>query len=1070
MNMRNIFKLCVAWLLFLLSIQELPAIAPMSNFPPPRRSSVVVTGSVTFNVSGLVDGDKANITIGSNEYLDLLTIESNGTYTFNNVPAGKHFVKIESSGYIVSDPLEVIVGTDGSLTPPTTLKFSVTQKVDGANDGNFHFVWEEDGSVTGYTTSAHVNTPAQVEFLGKMIVPADVPSQQLLLANYQILLSDEELPWTEEYAYRLLMTMKMFQFPTKDAFESGEGVIKITLADEYLPDDIEIRVVDQNKEVRISKVAFYYANPYYVRLDGVKGRFFSKRLHHALTELVTDYGRDINTANDILMRCFGCRITDLDYQTITAGITNESDIDFQMFVPSEIVAIINMLEELPEGYHKTEHLKYLLRRRNDRPHPIYPDAAAVSWPVEDGYIEFMEKAFGGNNQQFDTQRLILHEKTHFLWHFVFNDEIKKEWIKIGKWYEDPNSPSGWLTEDQTGFVSQYSHDVNPDEDMAESVAFYLKDPEWLNSRNPQKYEFLRDYIMHGTRYITQIRPDLTFEVFNLWPDYDYPGKIIKMELNMVGEATEDKQLKIDIWLNHVEGCMDGASLAHTRIFSPNFYDQNGKKCGHYVENWFSPVDGDDHHLATTIGIHKNMKAGEWTSWGISLHDDNGNARYNSNIADYIWKLYVDNSDEDLFSPEYVPNSLRYELTEIDGDGDAKGHKVQRLRSIYQGFDDRAITGTYMGFARGDEEYTWASWGKPFDDPEMSGWMYADMIIHPYFPSGKYYASSISASDEVGNGFFIRFPEDEPIKSIDIQTPHPDSTSPELDLNRISVYAEPTNPEAPNGETIVTLSFFTRDDISGLDYGDIILRDPQGARFNFNFWAVPGHNYYDGDPTEWAHHVSTTILPVGSAPGIWGVEALQVIDRAGNERTYSFIETLIFEPDDDESKYILFAEMTGDNWLMIHLDSSEGSEFGYEYRIIHEGTGQEIAGTEIGGSDEAPAMKRIKGHNQTEVDVTSLPDGDLVVITNIFNSEGQIETSKSTRVTKSHTTGTYNPTIDYKITLCGHEVRIYSPCRSQITVSTIDGRSFLKELYEGLNTFTLPQPGFYIVGNQKVYVK
>lgn len=1075
--MNIITKICLSGLL-LTQATPMSAFSPIQSFPARRQiSEDSAKGLVRFKISGLEEGDKANITIGSSEFLDLTTVDANGEYSFTSVPQGEHYVKVESADYTVSNPLKVEISEDGSVTPSSVLKFAVTKQTAEQGNSNFHFVWEEDGSLSGYTATAKVNTPTEVEFLGKMIVPADVPSQSLLLNHYQIILDDDELPWTEEYAYRLLMTMKMFEFPVPDAFDPELSIIKISLTDESLADDIEIRTDDGNKEVRISKEAFYYANPYFVRLDGVKGRFFSKRLHHALTELVTDYGRDIYKANEILMRRFGCSIINLDYERITAGITDESEIDFQMFVPSEIVALINMFEELPEGFHKTDHLNYLLRRRNDRRHPLYPEAAAVSWCVDDGYIEFMESAFGGNNQSFDTQRLILHEKTHFLWHFVFSDDIQNEWIKIGKWHEDPNSATGWLTEEDTGFVSAYAHAINPDEDMAESVAYYLRNPEWLNSRNPEKYAFIRDNIMHGTRYISQIRPDLTFEVLNLWPDYDYPGKIKKMEITSVGEPEEDKAIKIDIWLNHIEGCLDGAVSGYTRIFSPVFYDQNGKKCTHYLETYFSPVDEDLHHLSGTIHMRNVHKSGEWTSWGINLSDENGNARYEANMSDYVWKLTVDNPLEDLISPEYVAGSLKYELTEVDGTGEAEGFKMQRLRALFQGSDDSGVINhSYMGFSRGDFSYTWASWGLPYDEPEMEGWIYSDMIIPPYFPSGPYYASSINAFDTAGNDFTIRFPEDEPTKSIDIITPDPDTKEPELDLNRISVYAEPTNPEQPNGETIVTLSFFTRDDLSGLDSGSINLRDPQGGNFNILFPAVPGHNYYNGDPKEWAYHTATGFLPAGSAPGIWGVEDIHLVDKAGNSRTFSFLETLVFEPDDDDSKYILFAEMDDNFNLYIHLQAKEGHQFGYTYRIIHESTGKEIAGTETLENENAEIirkMKQIPGKTATSVNVSSLPDGDLIVITNILDADGKIETSKSVRLQKNILTSVEelkDPDTDMQISVNGNEVTVWSKSRSDLRITMIDGRSFILPLQMGHNTFRLPSPGLYIIGSRKFIVK
>ena len=42
--------------------------------------------------------------------------------------------------------------------------------------------------------------------------------------------------------------------------------------------------------------------------------------------------------------------------------------------------------------------------------------------------------------------------------------------------------------------------------------------------------------MHGTRYISRIRPDLTFEVYNLYPDVVYPGRIIRVDIQVEGRT------------------------------------------------------------------------------------------------------------------------------------------------------------------------------------------------------------------------------------------------------------------------------------------------------------------------------------------------------------------------------------------------------------------------------------------------------------------------------------------------------------------------------------------------------
>ena len=60
----------------------------------------------------------------------------------------------------------------------------------------------------------------------------------------------------------------------------------------------------------------------------------------------------------------------------------------------------------------------------------------------------------------------------------------------------------------------------------------------------------------------------------------------------------------------------------------------------------------------------------------------------------------------------------------------------------------------------------------------------------------------------------------------------------LDLNRITIQAEPTNPESPNGETQVDIAFRIKDDISGYRSTNMLLRDPQGVEHFFR--------HYDSD--------------------------------------------------------------------------------------------------------------------------------------------------------------------------------------------------------------------------------
>lgn len=131
----------------------------------------------------------------------------------------------------------------------------------------------------------------------------------------------------------------------------------------------------------------------------------------------------------------------------------------------------------------------------------------------------------------------------------------------------------------------------------------------------------------------------------------------------------------------------------------------------------------------------------------------------------------------------------------------------------------------------------------------------------------------------------------------LRTSNPDTKPPELDLNRIRVDAEPTNPEAPDGETIVTVTFRVRDNISGYHITSFRLRDPQGVTHRM-YHRPPDYSslFAIRDPTEWATHTLRHVLPAGSAPGLWGIYEMNLLDKARNFISHNFTELFHFEVD------------------------------------------------------------------------------------------------------------------------------------------------------------------------------
>ena len=140
--------------------------------------------------------------------------------------------------------------------------------------------------------------------------------------------------------------------------------------------------------------------------------------------------------------------------------------------------------------------------------------------------------------------------------------------------------------------------------------------------------------------------------------------------------------------------------------------------------------------------------------------------------------------------------------------------------------------------------------------------------------------------------------DEAPATIGVQTTNPDDIPPVLDLNQITIQAEPTNPEAPNGETQVDITFRVKDNISGYRSTNMYLRDPNGVMHFFRHYDSDFYKvYFTRDPAVYETHYKTVILPVGSIPGTWGLAEMNVFDKAQNILRTNFTEIIRFEVQD-----------------------------------------------------------------------------------------------------------------------------------------------------------------------------
>ena len=815
--------------------------------------------------------------------LRVATPDASGRFRFNGLAAGRYAVKVYAEGHRTTPARMVDVPQWGGPPDPFDLTPIPTDP--------FVFHWEQDQSTAGTEYAAAVNRPHEIVFEGEPVRVADNSSAHALAHGYNMLLVDsDEASWSQEHAWRLLTTMRSIPQETRDPYGAESlAASQWLLTPRYLEGDIEIRTDRSSPVVLISEAAFVNATPRIATVDGKRGTWFSKRLHHALVRYVTDNGRDVDAYERIFEERYGVTTEIRDYAALTRWTTGEGAGRFQRFHPWEIVTLLNMLEEFPSGMHKTQGLTHLVRRLDGTPHPWAPLAPAIAW-TQAGYIEFMDKAFLSSDIDY-IHRLVIHEKAHFLWEHVFDQRTRDDWALVGGWYEDPAQPSGWSTSSTTEFVSGYAHAFNPNEDMAESISYFIIAPDKLRSRSVAKYEFVRDRIMQGNLYLSQFREDLTFQVYNLFPDYVFPGRVRRVDIAVMGGPRDDKEIRVEIELHALDRDLEGAAWAATRVYS---------SVGTFFDLYLYPQDDNGRSieqgtvLVGTMKLSRYSKAGYWRSGQLAIGDRVGNERFQRG-DDYGWKLYVDNFLEDWVAPEYVPRTARLD---IGPERVVEGRVVRSIEATWEVTENNLMQESWPCHASFNDEilstYALGEYGTFEPDANLCR---VNLLMPDYRPSSMYSLDHISMVDRASNWGDARFtsePGDEEPQRIRVRTANPDTEPPELDLNRMSVDAKPTNPEQPNGETIVRFTFRVRDNISGFMSGAVIFRDPQGISHFVYVQYVDRHLVFPrGDPTRWEELTVVHVLPPGSAPGTWGVANMRLADRAQNFVHHDFTEVIHF---------------------------------------------------------------------------------------------------------------------------------------------------------------------------------
>ena len=886
--------------------------------------SVIYGQNFEVFVSGIRENDSIRVIVQKNtdELIDKwihYQPEGNSTVSFD-LYNGNWNVSLDATGYTYP------VGKNFSFPQTTNASFTLTPLL----NENYVYQWTDDESYKGHSIQTYVNEPTSIKLIGDSIsIPTDFSSTKLR-TDYGLILSNDIDEWSNEDAYRIFKSFSDLPYGplwwnSKIDFSTGEnikGVISIT--EDELPNDIILEQIGNIKYATISKSVLKYALPLIGKLDGIKGKFFSKRLYHVLVRFITNNGTDEDVLNWLAREKYGISFLNPSDPIVEESMEEDSS-NFQEFSYFEKLEILSMIEELPSGFHKQNELKYVLRRIDGQRDYRLISASAIAFTGL-GIIEFMGVAFEGDLSSI--RRLILHEKSHFLWAHTFNSSIKEEWIEIGDWFVDPSSPSGWLTSNTSEFVSAYAHLKNPNEDMAESIATYLTNPDLLMSRSYRKYEFIRDRIMHGTRYVAQIREDLTFTVYNLYPDYTLPGKVVSLDLEVLNQDNGNKRVNMKIKMKSNDPTLDGASFGYARFLS---------SIGTVHDISLSPENGTlDSVLVGSTTFNKFEKSGYWRLQQLRITDQVGNERFES-VATIGSKLYIENPDEDITPPKFNHDlQMDFVRDKFNIDGtfwgnlNQEGDSLNAIRFRYSFEEKNSIDyGSYIRIKRPNNLYGGGyvqARGNTITPDSINKVFDHYLVIPDYYPSGYYATTYQYTRDEAGNKsyvFHVSDPDDfyidatiQPPKtfkflrdSIYVESKYPDIVKPEVDINNITITAEPTNPSNPDGETRVDIGIIARDlsDFVGKESGvykvSLSLRDPQGNMHRYqtgnstmNHPDLPNGAWTNtpSNNSDWGIYRFNLLLPRGSPPGTWGLSDITVMDLSGNKRFYSFVEYVRFD--------------------------------------------------------------------------------------------------------------------------------------------------------------------------------
>ncbi|EDO05629.1 uncharacterized protein BBOV_IV000290 [Babesia bovis T2Bo] len=913
---------------------------------------------VTGSVGGLVQGNPVTVILGTmfGSRFDILyeskiSVES-PIFNFM-VVKGRYYIKIEASGYYLPGASRLQRPCKRDPCPFTTTQHQLQVEPIMNNDGVYRYQWVLQESAQYGIESLTMIDPKEASAIN-----ADTPGIEGLLdysdaaAKLKMYFGIElHGAWGSEYASRVYTILDKWDW-YKDLHKREPKQQKWVLTDEPLyPQDVSItRFTPHNENppdgnmdamkytqmVTFSRQAFTYAVKRALEKGKGNGIYFSRRLHKSIIRALCLHEpkimRELFTHMHDVILVEPTQRELFFYHGMPVSPYPESHYQSWFKHPEELVEMATSWREFPAGLQKISGLKFLFRRVDGMVNPESPTAPAIAYPRGPGspsYIEFMESGF---YKYPDVPLMVLHEIAHFVHQNVVTPEMFQKWRDVGGWFRDTRDPDGWITRQQTEFVSDYGHKKNPEEDFATCLTDYVLRPNLLRSRAPRKYDFMRNNVMNGAYYVTKATHE--FLVLNLGnPDFMYPGRITNVDITVTGKVDQDKQVKFIITLanNGPQSCaVSGKFRLVSSVGTFHDVELGGRGCTHTLEG--------------SVLINKTQKRGVWTTDQIVLVDEHQLHRYVGS-ADFGMRVWIDNVAEDFIEPKAITTSIGLHLLNTkDGGGIARAtwivadagvlrEKSCGFASVYSITSQQYSLGSYAyglnTTAGPNPDWRKGIWNGCRQVPSRmcdSRWVQSHEIdgslnfnkfafddelhfeglsanetnanvcncfqvavnipLSKAARSGKYFLSNVSSFDSAGNSQMLQWPREKgPFIEYNSGRAIEDNSKPEL--RNVRVDSAPVDVQHPNGETVVNIDFDVRDPQSGIAGIIALLRDPFGAEYQFQ----PDFNKNENN---WQRVSYRYMLPRGSVPGVWHLAYIVIYDNAGNNLTADLNEQVLVQ--------------------------------------------------------------------------------------------------------------------------------------------------------------------------------